>query len=61
MMKGFFIEEWVFGLMFISCIVLVCTFSGCNTAYKPNVNIENAEIQHQSGNSAHLKGEYNAK
>lgn len=32
---------------------------GCNTAYKPNVNIDHADIQHQSGNHAEIKGEYN--
>lgn len=34
---------------------------GCNMAYKPDVNIENADIKHQSGNTTELKGEYHAK
>lgn len=27
-------------------------FAGCNMAYKPDVNIENADIKHQSGYNA---------
>ena len=34
---------------------------GCNIAYKPDVDIEHAKIQSQSGNTSTLKGEYNAK
>lgn len=34
---------------------------GCNVAYKPDVDIEHAKIQSQSGNTSTLKGEYNAK
>lgn len=34
---------------------------GCNLAYKPDVNVENATIEHQSGNTTQLKGEYNAR
>ena len=34
---------------------------GCNVAYKPDVDIEHAKIQSQSGNTSTLKGEYNAR
>lgn len=46
---------------FVFCSALFVFLNGCTASYKPNVNVEHADIQHQSGNSATLKGEYNAK
>lgn len=46
---------------FCFCSALFIGLNGCTAAYKPNVNVEHADIQHQSGNSAQIKGEYNAK
>lgn len=41
--------------------VVIGILTGCNLAYRPDVDIQHADIQHQSGNTTKLKGEYNAK
>lgn len=51
--------KWFFGSLVV--VSLLGFVVGCSMAYKPDVNIENADIQHQSGNTTSLKGEYNAK
>lgn len=56
--EGFPLKQIVAVLFSVSLIGFIV---GCNTAYKPNINVEHADIQHQSGNSAQIKGEYNAK
>ena len=46
----------------VAFFALVAVFGfviGCNAAYKPNVNIDHADIKHQSGNQTEIKGEYN--
>lgn len=50
-------KQWLFVLL-AACIF---GMAGCNIAYKPDVDIEHAKIQSQSGNTSTLKGEYHAK
>ena len=52
-------KKWIVGSLFVTFILGLA--AGCNIAYKPDVDIEHAKIQSQSGNTSTLKGEYNAK
>lgn len=52
-------KKWFFGSLVVAWILGMAV--GCNIAYKPDVDIEHAKIQSQSGNTSQIKGEYNAK
>lgn len=48
-------KHWIVGSLIVAWILGLV--AGCNIAYKPDVDIENAEIKHQSGNKSEIKGE----
>lgn len=52
-------KHWFFCSLIVAWILGITV--GCNFAYKPDVDIEHAKINSQSGNTSSIKGEYNAK
>lgn len=48
-------KKWFIGSLIVSWILGMAV--GCNFAYKPDVDIENAKINSQSGNKTQMKGE----